>query len=70
MTESRKCSMCGRNEFQVKKLVLGVAGAICGECIEIAASVSVDFSDGHVCIPGPRKWTPIIGASSTMEIYV
>ncbi|PWZ98066.1 ATP-dependent Clp protease ATP-binding subunit ClpX, partial [Staphylococcus pseudintermedius] len=37
--ENLKCSFCGKDQDQVKKLVAGSGVYICNECIELCAEI-------------------------------
>jgi ATP-dependent Clp protease ATP-binding subunit ClpX len=40
--EVRRCVMCGKSREQVSKLVLGLHGGVCVECVELCNNVSQD----------------------------
>ncbi|BDI28569.1 hypothetical protein CCAX7_006200 [Capsulimonas corticalis] len=35
----KRCYLCGRSRDQVEKLILGVHGGVCANCIELAYSI-------------------------------
>lgn len=42
MAELLRCSFCGKNQHQVRKLVAGPSVYICDECVTIAGRVIQD----------------------------
>ncbi|MGL5766554.1 MAG: ATP-dependent Clp protease ATP-binding subunit ClpX [Sarcina sp.] len=43
-----KCSFCGKNQEQVKRLIAGPGAYICDECIELCSEIIEDEFDGKV----------------------
>lgn len=43
-----KCSFCGKNQEQVKRLIAGPGVYICDECIDLCSEIITDEFDGHV----------------------
>lgn len=43
-----KCSFCGKNQEQVKRLIAGPGVYICDECIDLCSEIITDEFEGHV----------------------
>ena len=43
-----KCSFCGKNQDQVKRLIAGPGVYICDECIELCSEIIADEFDDSV----------------------
>lgn len=52
--ELLKCSFCGKNQKQVKKLIAGPGVYICNECIELCNEI-IDEELSNTKAPGPRS---------------
>lgn len=58
--ENLKCSFCGKNQDQVKKLVAGSGVYICNECIELCSEIveeelAQNTSEGFTELPTPKE---------------
>ncbi|EFE59869.1 ATP-dependent Clp protease ATP-binding subunit ClpX [Staphylococcus epidermidis] len=58
--ESLKCSFCGKDQDQVKKLVAGSGVYICNECIELCSEIveeelAQNTSEGFTELPTPKE---------------
>ena len=58
--ENLKCSFCGKDQDQVKKLVAGSGVYICNECIELCSEIveeelAQNTSEGFTELPTPKK---------------
>ena len=58
--ENLKCSFCGKDQDQVKKLVAGSGVYICNECIELCSEIveeelSQNTSEGFTELPTPKE---------------
>ena len=43
-----KCSFCGKNQEQVKRLIAGPGAYICDECVDLCSEIIEDESEGKV----------------------
>ena len=58
--ENLKCSLCGKDQDQVKKLVAGSGVYICNECIELCSEIveeelAQNTSEGFTELPTPKE---------------
>ena len=58
--ENLKCSFCGKDQDQVKKLVAGSGVYICNECIELCSEIveeelAQNTSEGFTDLPTPKE---------------
>ena len=58
--ENLKCSFCGKDQDQVKKLVAGSGVYICNECIELCSEIveeelAQNTSEGFTELPTPKE---------------
>ena len=58
--ENLKCSFCGKDQDQVKKLVAGSGVYICNECIELCSEIveeelAQNTSEGFTVLPTPKE---------------
>lgn len=58
--ENLKCSFCGKDQDQVKKLVAGSGVYICNECIELCSEIveeelAQNTSEGFMELPTPKE---------------
>ena len=58
--ENLKCSFCGKDQYQVKKLVAGSGVYICNECIELCSEIveeelAQNTSEGFTELPTPKE---------------
>ena len=58
--ETLKCSFCGKDQDQVKKLVAGSGGYICNDCIELCSEIveeelAQNTSEGFTELPTPKE---------------
>lgn len=58
--ENLKCSFCGKDQDQVKKLVAGSSVYICNECIELCSEIveeelAQNTSEGFTELPTPKE---------------
>lgn len=58
--ENLKCSFCGKDQDQVKKLVAGSGVYICNECIELCSEIveeelAQNTSEGFTKLPTPKE---------------
>lgn len=58
--ENLKCSFCGKDQDQVKKLVAGIGVYICNECIELCSEIveeelAQNTSEGFTELPTPKE---------------
>ncbi len=60
------CSFCGKNQYEVKRLIAGAAVYICNECIEVCAnSIKEDDAPVAACggtLPEPLKMKQVLDA--------
>ena len=56
-----KCSFCGKNSNQVRKMIAGPNVYICDECVDICADIikeeldNLDLEDGDLNLPKPKE---------------
>jgi ATP-dependent Clp protease ATP-binding subunit ClpX len=51
-----RCSFCGKDHDDVKKLVAGAKAFICNECVAIADRIMKQTPDDPGETPKPAKW--------------
>jgi len=65
-----QCCLCGKTKEQVKKLIVGLHGAVCSDCIDLCNDIlhnDVDKSPAHV--PPPLSQQAIKTTASTFTAY-
>ncbi|PLX20052.1 MAG: ATP-dependent Clp protease ATP-binding subunit ClpX [Candidatus Muiribacterium halophilum] len=65
MKNKIKCSFCGRNEVEVKKIFAGNNVSICNKCVELCHNILIEELSDEVneemeSIPSPRKINDIL----------
>ncbi len=48
-----QCCLCGKSKEQVKKLIVGLHGAVCSDCIDLCNDILHNEPDRGVVDPGP-----------------
>ena len=57
-TERRdQCCLCGKTKEQVKKLIVGLHGAVCAECIDLCNEILTSGEDKGTSAPAAQKAT-------------
>ncbi|MBN8689321.1 MAG: ATP-dependent Clp protease ATP-binding subunit ClpX [Armatimonadetes bacterium] len=56
-----QCSLCGKTKEQVRKLIVGLHGAVCSDCIDLCNDILVN--DGERPAPTGRATRPAAGAA-------
>jgi ATP-dependent Clp protease ATP-binding subunit ClpX len=51
-----RCSFCGKDQEEVKKLVAGAQAFICNECVAIADRIMKQTPDEPGAPPKPASW--------------
>src|SRR5690349_17084539 len=56
-----QCCLCGKTKEQVRKLILGLHGAVCSDCIDLCNDIlnnDPDKKETGILPPAPAKATP------------
>ena len=53
--KSLYCSFCGKNQYEVKKLIAGPGVYICDECIDLCNDIIVEEKEKEVAVKGNLK---------------
>ena len=56
MGKKLRCSFCGKDQDDVKKLVAGAKALICNECVAIADRIMKQAPDDPGETPKPAAW--------------
>src|SRR5580704_6877385 len=63
-----QCCLCGKTKEQVKKLIVGLHGAVCSDCIDLCNDILHNESDKTLpATPAPVA-TPFVKVPTTAKI--
>ncbi len=62
-TNEKRCFLCGKSREQVKKLIIGIHGGVCLECIDLCNDIIRNET------PNAESFTPIGSIPKPKEIY-
>jgi ATP-dependent Clp protease ATP-binding subunit ClpX len=54
-----QCCLCGKTKEQVKKLIVGLHGAVCSDCIDLCNDILQNETDREKIPATPRAKTPV-----------
>src|SRR5580698_9533517 len=65
-----QCCLCGKTKEQVKKLIVGLHGAVCSDCIDLCNDIlHNDVEKSPIPAPMPPAQPFVRATSSTITAY-
>lgn len=65
-----KCSFCGKNQEQVKRLIAGPGVYICDECIDLCSEIITDEFEDHIEIDNNTVLSKPVEIKANLDDYV
>jgi ATP-dependent Clp protease ATP-binding subunit ClpX len=64
-----QCSLCGKTKDQVRKLIVGLHGAVCSECIDLCNDILNNDPEKAPTAASPRPTRASAAAASTLPTF-